>query len=132
MDLKSYQDGRKDGLLLALKLVKEGGLENLEKEISFRSLTGINTALARKDLDRASDPIKAMVIDTVCVMSIHVLHDEFGFGPSRIQRFMERFQEKADCLEHGNLDWDDIVKINQEELGIDMQIRYNDGRKTWK
>lgn len=132
MDLKSYQDGRKDGLLLALKLVKEGGVENLEKEISFRSLTGINTALARKDLDKASDPIKAMVIDTVCVMSIHVLHDEFGFGNGRIQRFMGRFQEKADCLEQGNLDWDDIVKVNQEELGIDLQIRYNDGRKTWK
>lgn len=33
MDLKSYQAGRTDGLQLALRLVKEGGQEALEKEI---------------------------------------------------------------------------------------------------
>lgn len=65
MNLKDYEKGRKDGLLLALRIVRDGGLENLEKEIQFRNLTGIETALARKELDRASEAIKAMTIDTI-------------------------------------------------------------------
>lgn len=94
MNLKDYEKGRKDGLLLALRIVRDGGLENLEKEIQFRNLTGIETALARKELDRASEAIKAMTIDTICNMSVHTLHDEFGFGPKRIAQFIARFSGK--------------------------------------
>ncbi len=126
MNLKDYEKGRKDGLLLALRIVRDGGLENLEKEIQFRNLTGIETALARKELDRASEAIKAMTIDTICNMSVHTLHDEFGFGPKRIAQFIARFQEKTDCLEEGRMDWADIAKANAEELGLpDLRIRYN-------
>lgn len=46
--MSDYQSGREDGLLLAAKLVKEGGLERLEEEIKYRGITGIHTQLAKK------------------------------------------------------------------------------------
>ena len=35
--MSEYMAGRDDGLLLALKIVKEDGVEALEKEIHFRT-----------------------------------------------------------------------------------------------
>lgn len=43
-----YITGREDGLLMALEIVKNEGVEALEKEIKFRNVTGIRTALAKK------------------------------------------------------------------------------------
>lgn len=43
-----YITGREDGLLMALEIVKNEGVEALEKEIEFRNVTGIRTALAKK------------------------------------------------------------------------------------
>lgn len=54
-----YTAGRMQGLLQARDLVRAGGLEELDKEIEFRNMTGINTALTRKELDKACDKIKA-------------------------------------------------------------------------
>lgn len=48
--MTDYQAGREDGLLLAERLVKEGGLERLQEEIEYRGLTGIHTQLAKKRL----------------------------------------------------------------------------------
>ena len=45
-----YITGREDGLLMALEIVKNEGVEALEKEIKFRNVTGIRTALAKKTL----------------------------------------------------------------------------------
>lgn len=55
--MREYERGREDGLDLARRIVREGGLEALEKECRFRGVTGIHTSLARKDLDKASDYI---------------------------------------------------------------------------
>jgi len=46
--MTDYQSGREDGLLLAEKIVKEGGLERLQEEIKYRGITGIHTQLAKK------------------------------------------------------------------------------------
>lgn len=53
--MREYERGREDGLSLALRIAKEGGIEALEREIKFRGITGIHTSLASKDLDKASE-----------------------------------------------------------------------------
>lgn len=75
-----YITGREDGLLMALEIVKNEGVEALEKEIEFRNITGIRTALAKKDINRATIKIKEQTVDTVKILSVATLHDEFGFG----------------------------------------------------
>ena len=62
--MREYERGREDGLDLARRIVKEGGLEALEREWKFRGVTGIHTSLAAKDLDKESQKIKEMTIDT--------------------------------------------------------------------
>lgn len=58
-----YTAGRSQGLILAREVVKKDGIEGLEKEIQFRNITGINTALTRKELNIACEKIKSMTMN---------------------------------------------------------------------
>ena len=123
--MREYERGREDGLLLAHKIVKQGGLEALDKEIKFRGCTGIRTSLACKDLDKASEKIKEMTMDTFTIMGIAALHDEFGFGQKRCQKWMDKFAEGANYLEEGLATWQDYIQSIKEELNLTLEIRWN-------
>lgn len=123
--MREYERGREDGLLLAHKIVKQGGLEALDKEIKFRGCTGIRTSLACKDLDKASEKIKEMTMDTFTIMGIAALHDEFGFGQKRCQKWMDKFAEGANYLEEGLATWQDYIQSIKEELNLTLDIRWN-------
>ena len=105
--MREYERGREDGLDLARRIVREGGLEALEKECRFRGVTGIHTSLARKDLDKASEKIKQLVSECCVIMAIAVLHDEFGFGQKRCQKFMAGMDKASDYIDQGLAEWID-------------------------
>lgn len=124
--INDYMTGREDGLLMALDIVKKDGVEALEKEVQFRNVTGIRMPLAKKDLDKATIKIKEQLLDTVTVLAVATLHDEFGFGGKRCQRFIKRFNAKAECLVDDMASWDDYIQMIRKELGIEMVIRRNE------
>lgn len=127
--MREYERGREDGLSLALRIAKEGGIEALEREIKFRGITGIHTSLASKDLDKASEQIKEITLDTFTVMSVAVLHDEFGFGEKRCQRYMDGINKAAEYIVDGLATWPDYISAIKEEIGLDLRIRW-DGREV--
>lgn len=116
--MKEYERGREDGLDLALRIVRDGGIEALEREIKFRGITGVHTSLASKDLDKAAQKIKEMTLDTFTILGIAVLHDDFGFGQKRCQRFRNGLDRAADYINDGLAEWIDYVGAIKEELGI--------------
>jgi hypothetical protein len=121
-----YMAGREDGLQLALRIVKEKGIEGLEEEIRFRNITGIHTLLDKKSLDTATKKIKEMTIDTFTVLSVATLRDEFDFGKKRCERFIDRMNLKAECLLDDMVTWQDFIDNIEEEMGIKLRIRRND------
>ena len=123
--MREYERGREDGLSLGLRIVREGGLEALENEIRFRNMSGIHTSLAAKDLDKASEKIKEMTLDTFTIIGIAALHDAFGFGEKRCQRWMDKVMEGADYLVDGLATWEDYINSIKERLNLDLQIRWN-------
>lgn len=123
--MREYERGREDGLDLARRIVKEGGLEALERECKFRGVTGIHTSLAAKDLDKASQKIKEMTIDTFTILCIATVHDEFGFGEKRCRRLIAKMEEGAEYLMDDLATWDDYIKEIKEQLNIDLRIRWN-------
>lgn len=124
-NLKDYNRGRNDGLAMALRIVESDGIEGLRKEIKFRGVTGIHTTLAKKELDRASKQIKEMTLDTMIVLAVATLHDEFDFGQKRCQRFMDRLELKAGCLIDNLATWPDYIKAIKDEIGLELSIREN-------
>lgn len=124
--MREYERGREDGLDLALRIVRDGGIEALERECKFRGVTGIHTSLASKDLDKASQKIKEMTLDTFTILSVAALHDVFGFGEKRCNRFIEKINEGAEYLMDDLATWDDYINEIKDRLGIDLRIRWND------
>ena len=116
--MREYERGREDGLDLARRIVRQGGIETLEQECKFRGVTGIHTSLAVKDLDKASEKIKEVIADSFVILSIAVLHDDFGFGEKRCQRFRNGLDRAADYINDGLAEWIDYVNAIKEELGI--------------
>ena len=127
--MREYERGREDGLSLALRIAKEGGIEALEKEIRFRGVTGVHTSLASKDLDKAAEKIKEITLDTFTVMSVAVLHGEFGFGEKRCQRYRDGNNKAAEYIVDGLVTWPDYIAAIKEEIGLDLRIRW-DGREV--
>jgi hypothetical protein len=123
--LDAYASGRNDGLTLACRLVEQGGIEALKKEIAFRNAWGINVAMSHKELEKACEKIKERTLDTMMVLSVATLRDEFEYGQKRCQRFMDRMNRKAECLLADMATWEDYTKMIQEELGITITIRDN-------
>ena len=116
---------RTDGMAYALRIAKEKGIGELEKEIKFRNLTGIPLNLSRNDHNKASEKIKEMTMDTFTILTVAVLHDEFGFGEKRCQKFIDRMNQKAECMIDDFCTWDDYIQTIKEELNINLQIRWN-------
>ena len=118
--LKEYRRGRIDGLLMALTIVRDGGIEALVKEIETRGKMGINTALCMKELDVASNTIKNVAVETIRIACVSILHDKFGFGQTRCQRFVNAFDKLAEYLDKGWIVWMDLIDQIKKDLKLDM------------
>ena len=88
--MDSYMQGRTEGMEFALRLVKDKGIEELEKEIKFRQRTGISLNVTRQELNAASNKIKEMTcswtetIRNICSwMSIIYLEVPTGCIPKK-------------------------------------------------
>ena len=115
-----YMMGRNDGLAMAVKLVREGGLEALEAEIRLRKATRLNTPLVGKELDKITAPFKDILYETIVTAVLAVLHDEFGFGQKRCQRVMSAFGKLTRYLDMGWMYWMDIIQELREKLGLEL------------
>ena len=119
--INDYMAGWEDGLMMALDIVKKDGVEALEKEIQFRNVTGIRMPLAKKDLDKATVKIKEQLLDTVTVLSVATLHDEFGYGEKRLNKFIDEYQKQLEAYNSGYVERvRDFTTVMKEEGGIEL------------
>lgn len=124
--MAEYTRGRADGLDLAFRIVREDGIEALEKEIKFRGATGIHTSLAKKDVERSVELIKNKMVDMFSIIGIAALHDLYGFGETRCTRWMKKVEEAASYLSNDLATWDDYISEIKTQIGIDINIDWRD------
>ena len=123
--------GRNEGIAFCDEIATAKGLEELHRIARQRKLVGLKTLIDPKDLDKDLTNIKLQILDTVLIMSLIVLKDEFDFGTKRLDRFKKRFNEKSECLETGNVTWIDMIELIQDENNIKLQLREND-TNVWR
>lgn len=124
--LDQYMQGRTEGMEFALRLAKDKGIDELEKEVRFRQKTGISLNVTRQELNAASNKIKEMTLDTFTLLSIASLYDLYGFGEKRCQRYMDKMAEGAKYLMDDLATWEDYCQAVQERLRFEIKIRWND------
>ena len=68
----------------------------------------------RRDADKLID--SAYKVNMLLTMT--VLHDKYGFGTKRLERFLKEYQELLDSYEKGYISPDDLNGVLWEEVGM--------------
>ncbi len=67
-------------------------------------------------------------VDTILLLALSTVRDEFGFGEKRMQRLINRMEQKATCLIGDMATWEDFRETIKEETGIEVNVRQSAGR----
>lgn len=57
------------------------------------------------------------------LLGLWTLHEEFGFGASRMERFAEAWQESLRKYNSGELKLDGVARIMSDDYGIEYMIQ---------
>lgn len=69
---------------------------------------------------RCEVPIMARVRCITLASCVLVLHDKFGFGKKRLEKFVGEVADTFDSLNEGYINFEDIKATIYDELGIDF------------
>lgn len=125
MGKNKEEQARCEGMAYALRIAKQKGIEGLEEELEFRRITEFPCGFSRAACEEALLSAKMMVLDTVLLMSSFILHDTFGFGKKRLDKFEQEWIRQCEFLQGEYYTWEDTKAVMMEETGKTYQIRYN-------
>ena len=126
MSRNKEEQARMEGMAQALRIAKTKGIDGLEADLKMRNITGLPCAVSRAAMDECIMNIKYNVVDTFTILVAYTLHEEFGFGKTRLDRFIRDFNFQAECLDEDYCTWEDQIEILRQECGLDLNIRKND------
>lgn len=128
--LSKEETARFSGADWALRLCEEKGIEGCRKELEARGILNMPLKAKKSDVKEYVMYTKDTTLSTVLLMACAVLRDEFDFGTVRLNRFIDRFHLKAECLTDDYVDWPDIQKTLEEETGIRLPLPDEFRRRT--
>lgn len=112
------EQARRDGIGYALGIVREKGIEGLEKEIKFRNISRVSVAMSGKEYIELRENLGKKITQVVLTLAEITLRDEFGFGKARLEKFADRLNEKADCIAKGYTTVEEQLEILEKETGM--------------
>ena len=123
MKVNDLMQGHNQGMAMALKIVRDGGIEALEKEIEYRNLTGVSLNITRSELEQATTAIRLRATEVAIVISMITLLDEFCFSKYQARRYKEAFDQQVDRVLNDEVTLNDYLKRISRDLDIKMVIR---------
>lgn len=126
MSRNKEEQARLEGMAQALRIAKAKGVDGLEADLKMRNITNLPCAISRAAMDECIMNIKYNVVDTFTILVAYTLHEKFGFGKTRLNRFIHDFNFQAECLDEDYCTWEDQIEILRQECGLDLSIRKND------
>lgn len=126
MGRNKEEQARLEGMAQALRIAKKNGIDGLEADLKMRNIIGLPCAVSRNAMDECIQNIKANVVDTFTILVAYTLHEKFGFGAVRLDRFIREFNFQAECLADDYCSWEDQIAVLREECGLELSIRKND------
>lgn len=121
---------RMQGMIHALEVVRENGIEALAKEVKMRGFTRVPLGVTDSEWRRFVDVISTNLYNMTITTAAMALHDGFGFGKDRLRKWKSVFDKK---VEHAmNIDWlgehyvsfEDYANYLNElyDVGIDINV----------
>lgn len=131
--IDKLEEARRSGIGYALYIIlkaqedgasAEKAIDKLKEEMEFRNITKVPLGVTKEAIDEYTEKMRHYCVVTYKLMTILTLHDEFRMGRARLERFLERFDDKAECLTTPNcqVDWSDYQQIMDDECGIHIEL----------
>lgn len=121
--INDLMTGRNEGLLMALKIIQEDGIEALEKEIQYRNLSGVSLNVPRKELVVATESMRMRATEVAIAISLVTLLDEFCFSKMQAQKFKVVFDRMVESILTDDASLEDYLNRIRQELGIELVVR---------
>lgn len=121
--VNEIMEGRNQGLALAQRIVKDGGLETLEKEIRYRNITGVSLNVTQPELELATQRMRVHSTKMAIAVALITLLDEFGMGKMQARKFKETFDKKVDEIINSGGDTTELLERIRNEL--DWEITFD-------
>lgn len=124
--IDQYQQGRAEGLNMALRIVEKDGIEGLRKELRLRGITNINLNATHNELMKATELMRQTMFDTMRIMTVGILMDRYGYGKKRVMRWIDDFNEGCEELSLGPEQWQEMTDKINGYLGLDLKCYWNE------
>ncbi len=83
---------------------------------------GMNPALARMTQIRKDNMLISAAGKANMIISLMVLHDKFGYGEKRLNKFIDEYQKQLDAYNSGYVESvKDFTDVLKEECGIELK-----------
>ena len=106
----------------ALRIIKEKGIEEFEKELRYRDKNGIGIPVKADEVNKNFHKVTDQMIKLTLTASCAVLLDEFDFTHDDLVRFRDRYELKSACIGESYASWQDYIDILQNEAGITITL----------
>jgi len=120
--VKEQMEFRNQGMALALKFIHEGGVEELEKEIAFRNISGVSLNIPRKDLEEATINMRIRATKVAIAISLITLREEFYFSKMQAKKFKDTFDGKVDSILSDEDTLEEYLKRIEDEMNIELVL----------
>ena len=139
--LEDYTRNRMEGLAWALSIIDkeenvEQGVENLRKEVRFRKATFVPLEISATGIREVNQMLARRMLNTVLVMVIKVLDDEYGWKKQRLQKFIENFTkhtigfEDVDPYGERYAEMSDYAEYFKDQYGIEFSDEQMEEMRT--
>lgn len=122
MKVKDIMQYRNQGMELALKIVKESGIEGLEKEIAYRGRTGLALTVTKKEISKVVDFMGERSANISILIALLTLKNEFCFSKLQANKFYDRFTEITKDMVLGDKGFEQEQEEIKKEYGIEINI----------
>lgn len=83
---------------------------------------GMNPALARMTQIRKDNMLISAAGKANMIISLMVLHDKFGYGEKRLNKFIDEYYKQLDAYNSGYVESvNDFTDVLKEECGIELK-----------
>ena len=121
--LDKEQEARMAGMSYGVRIAREKGIDEAEKELKLRGVLGVGLLIDNTRLDKAFEILATTLYGNIMTTALSALADSEGFGEKRLRRFKEAYDHKSMCLV--SLDQYAEHFVTFEDMAIDLKKRYN-------
>lgn len=89
---------RNDGLAFAMRIIDKDGVDGLKKEVQNRKAFFIPFDFGREECKAMYSMLAERILATYNSVALFTLHDKWGFGKKRLERFRDDFNEQCEMI----------------------------------